>query len=63
MTWSASTTGTLMNKLTTSKLPRISRGCTLMGFNNSVKWPEFFTKDYDLPTNGLRILCRNPARA
>jgi hypothetical protein len=33
-----------------------------MGFNNPMKWPEFFTKDCDLPTNGLSILCRNPAR-
>jgi hypothetical protein len=63
MTWSALSTGTLVNKLTTPKLAIISRDCTLMGFNNSMKWPEFFTKDCDLPTNGLSILCRNPARA
>jgi hypothetical protein len=36
-----------VNKLTTSKLTRVSKGCSLMGFNNSMKWHEFFTKDWD----------------
>jgi hypothetical protein len=48
-------------KRLTSKLKRISREWWLIDFNNCMKWAKFLTKDSNLPTRGLTILCRKPA--
>jgi hypothetical protein len=34
-----------------------------MEFNNCMKWVEFLLKDSDLPSRGLRMLCREQVRA
>jgi hypothetical protein len=45
MTCTASSTGTLVKRLTASKLTRVSREWRFTDFNNCMNCPEFFTKD------------------
>jgi hypothetical protein len=49
ITFTASSTGTIVKRLTTSKLTRISRLRRFTDFNNYMKWPEFLMNDSDFP--------------
>jgi hypothetical protein len=62
-TFRASTTGTSVRRLTTSKLTRVSGDWRFTDFKNCKKWPEFFTEGSDFPASWLDVLWRKPTRA
>jgi hypothetical protein len=58
----ASSTGTLVKRLTRSKSKRVPEDRRFTNFDNCTKWPEFFTKDSNSPRRGLSISWRKPFR-
>jgi hypothetical protein len=63
LTCRASLTDTLVKRLKTSKLTRVSEEWRFTDFKNCTNWPDFFTKDFYFLARGLNILWRKPARA
>ena len=58
----ASSTGTWVNRLVTSKLTRQSRASSSMTLTLSTNAEEFFTECGVLPARGVRILASSLAR-
>ena len=56
ITCSASSMGTFVNKLVTSKLIRVSSWCRSMFLTMSAKCEEFFTNASVLPARGARMM-------
>ena len=62
ITWRASSTGTLLNRLTTSKLTMWSPASRGWGLICSTKYVEFCTWEIVFPDSGARMLARVLAR-